>query len=318
MNERGVTLLVIGVFSSMPLTLSAGGMRLQTRMVASARGEAFAATADNPSAIYYNPAGITQLEGRNVRSSLYGIYFDPTFTPPSSSETFHVKHQFAAVPQLFYAQTLENLPVSFGLGLYAPYGLGVQWPEDTGFRAVAVKSQLTYLRFNPVVAAKLPGGFSLGAGVMIDYSKIELEQGLRGTQLPPPFVDFFRFEGSGWTAGYNVGLLWQPHQTISVGASFRSSTTVKMQGHTEVEFFPVIPNPYRSRANATFPFPWTAVLGVSYRPTPKWNLEFDADGRWSSFGTITIHQKNQHQRQPIPISPGLAASWIYEFGVTLL
>ncbi len=44
-----------------------------------ARGNAFVATADNPSAIYYNPAGITQLEGQNIQAgSLFylGIYAD--------------------------------------------------------------------------------------------------------------------------------------------------------------------------------------------------------------------------------------------------
>ena len=32
------------------------------------RGNAFAATADNPSAIYYNPAGISQLPGNQPRT----------------------------------------------------------------------------------------------------------------------------------------------------------------------------------------------------------------------------------------------------------
>ena len=50
-----------------------------------ARGNAFVATADNPAAIYYNPAGITQLDGQNVRAGLYlvspGIdYESPTGT----------------------------------------------------------------------------------------------------------------------------------------------------------------------------------------------------------------------------------------------
>ena len=36
----------------------------------------------------------------------------------------------------------------------------------------------------------------------------------------------------------------------------------------------------------------TAVFGISYRPTPKWNLEFDADyNDWGSFGTVTLYQQ---------------------------
>ena len=39
---------------------AANGLRLSDQdAFATARGEAFVATADNPSAIYYNPAGIT-------------------------------------------------------------------------------------------------------------------------------------------------------------------------------------------------------------------------------------------------------------------
>ena len=50
-------------------SLFANGFRLPDQdAFATARGEAFAATADNASAIYYNPAGISQLEGFNFRA----------------------------------------------------------------------------------------------------------------------------------------------------------------------------------------------------------------------------------------------------------
>jgi long-chain fatty acid transport protein len=105
----------------------ANGFRLADQdAFATARGEAFVATADNASAIYYNPAGITQLQGNNFRAGIYGIYFEPTYQPPSSSsksgETFHIQDNLAAVPQLFYTITPGDLPVSFGLGVYSPFG----------------------------------------------------------------------------------------------------------------------------------------------------------------------------------------------------
>jgi long-chain fatty acid transport protein len=54
------------------LTLLATGIRLPDQdAFATARGEAFVATADNPSAIYYNPAGLTQLEGQDLRGGVY-------------------------------------------------------------------------------------------------------------------------------------------------------------------------------------------------------------------------------------------------------
>src|SRR6266850_7985010 len=50
---------------------------------ATARGEAFVATADNPSAIYYNPAGISQLKGGNFRGGIYGIYLPVSYKSPT-------------------------------------------------------------------------------------------------------------------------------------------------------------------------------------------------------------------------------------------
>jgi long-chain fatty acid transport protein len=118
--------------------------------------------------------------------------------------------------------------------------------------------------------------------------------------------------------GYNLGVLWQPIDQISFGATFRSSATVTLDGQTSVEKLPTTLETQQP-AQADFKFPLSAVFGISYRPTPKWNIEFDADYMdWSSFGSNTIHQAT-----PPPNFPSDAylklywqPSWMYEFGVT--
>src|ERR1051325_11563637 len=91
-----------------------------------ARGNAFAATADTPAAIYYNPAGITQIEGQEARAGLYVISANTTFKSPSGQKA-HTDPMLQAVPQLYYVHSFTNLPFSFGLGVYAPYGLSLDW-----------------------------------------------------------------------------------------------------------------------------------------------------------------------------------------------
>jgi len=301
------------------LNASANGFRLADQdAFATARGEAFAATADNPSAIYYNPAGITQLEGNNLRAGIYGIYYDPSYSPPNGGNSYHSSDNLGAAPQFFYAYTPKDFPLSFGLGVYAPFGGKSSWPQNTGFRSVALDGSLTYLTINPVVAYKVLPSLSLGAGLMVNYANMDLEQGLSRFYLPPN-TNFFRFTGDGWSVGYNLGLLWQPHEKISFGASFRSSATVTLDGQTHYEQWPQISTPVYQSAHADFKFPLNAVVGISYRPTPKWNIEFDADYTdWSSFGSTTIHQAATTYPviQVIPLRLYWQASWIYEFGVT--
>ena len=80
MNRRNASrLLPIILWGVSVLNVSANGFGLASQdAFASARGEAFVATANNASAIYYNPAGITQLQGNNVRGGVYGIYLNQT------------------------------------------------------------------------------------------------------------------------------------------------------------------------------------------------------------------------------------------------
>ena len=320
-NRRNASgTLAVLIFGLSALGVSANGFRLADQdAFATARGEAFVATADNASAIYYNPAGITQLEGVNFRGGLYGLYYDPTYTPlaPANTNRFHIEHQWAAVPQGFVTYTPKDWAVSFGLGLYSPYGGNISWPQNTGFRTVATSGSLTYLTINPVVALKLAPGLSIAGGVMVNYADLKMEQGLRPSASP--LINFFRFNGKGWSAGYNLGLLWQPHEKVSLGATFRGAATVALDGQTEFEQQPVIQYTERA-AQADFDFPLTAVFGISYRPTSKWNLEFDADyTEWSSFGKTTIRQSPAPPwpvQQNILVTLDWQPSWMYEFGVT--
>ena len=91
-----------------------------------------------------------------------------------------------------------------------------------------------------------------------------------------------------------------------------------MQGYSEFEQQPII-LAQQLPAQASFTFPLTTVFGVSYRPTPKWNVEFDANYTdWSSFGTVILRQAPPPFpiQQNIPVTLKWQPSWVYEFGVT--
>ncbi|HNQ73984.1 MAG TPA: outer membrane protein transport protein [Verrucomicrobiota bacterium] len=305
-----------------PCWLCANGMRLVSQDgFAAARGEAFVATADNASAVYYNPAGLTQSGPHDLRLGIYGLYLDPAYEPPPGApnygRTYHLKNNAAAAPQFFYTHNLESAPLSWGVGLYAPYGASVNWPDDTGFRSVGTKARLTYLRFSPAAAIKLPLGLSLGAGLLLDYADLQLEQGLLRTATP--FANNFRFRGDAFSLGCNGGVLWRAHESVSLGVTFRSPTRFTLGGHTQFEQQPII-QPTRLDAEAGFKFPLTVAFGISFRPTPKWNLEVNADYTdWSCLGTILLRQKTPPPfpvQQNIPIALEWRGSWNYCVGAT--
>jgi len=311
-----IQLAAVLVFAGSIPGVFANGFRLPDQDgFATARGEAFAATADNASAIYYNPAGIAQLDGMNLRAGLYSTYLDPTFSPPGGGATYHNQDKLVAVPQFYATLTPNDSRVSFGFGVFAPFGLGVNWPEKTGFRSVAIKGSLKYITAAPVIALKLAPNFMIGGGPNIDYAAVDLRQGL----TPTPNNDYFRFRGDGFDLGYSLGALWQPTEKVSLAAVFRSSSQPNLKGHTTSEMDSVQPRE-SSKANADFTFPLNAVFGVSYRPTKLWNVEFDADYMdWNQVQDVNIHQDTPSTVVPIsniPFALEWKSSWLYEFGAT--
>ena len=148
------------------------------------RGNAFAATADNPSAIYYNPAGITQIPNNDLQiGDLNYLGLNVEYHSPIGAEA-NTKFEVIPIPQLFYTLTPTNLalPFSFGLGIYAPFGLGVKWPEDSHHASQAIDSKLYYFTINPVVAYKVLDSLSVAVGPTFNYSKIGFS--IAGWPLP--------------------------------------------------------------------------------------------------------------------------------------
>ena len=79
----------------------------------------------------------------------------------------------------------------------------------------------------------------------------------------------------------------------------------------------VVPPPgYQPKLNmdsqAKMPFPQSVAVGLSFRPTPKWNVEFNADWTsWSRLDTVYVHQAI-----PTQLLLNWQDSWYYELGVT--
>lgn len=268
-----------------------------------ARGNAFVATADNPSAIYYNPAGITQLEGQQIRVGAYFVSADTKFTGASGT-TAQTDSTLQPVPQVYYVFSPKDSQFSYGLGLYAPYGLALDWGDDNPFAALAQNGKVLYACLNPVVAWQPCSTFSIAVGPTINYSEAKFE---RAIGMGPG--DQFRFKGDGWDYGFNAGLLWKPHAQWAVGLNYRYLTDVNYEGRSEF-------NPYAPRTETTgsIRYPQFVVAGISYRPTEKWNVEFDVD--WTDWDNVNRIVFNGTAFPTPAFQLNYKSTFMYEFGVT--
>lgn len=308
-NWSAILLFLCAVLAIWPSQVFGLGFRIPNQDAeAIARGNAFAATADNPAAIYYNPAGITQLPGLNAQFGILNYFGINTHYDSPSGIHSDTKFELLPVPQLYVTYSPTNLPLSFGLGIYAPFGLGVKWPQDSGFRSLAIESRLQYITLNPVIAWKVHPTLSLAIGPTINYSQIMFSRGLASPS------DMLKFKGYDLSYGFTAGLLWKPLQQWSFGLNYRSATTLNYDGHTT--YNPGISIP-PAKTTARVEYPQIVSAGISYRPTPKWNIEVDVDwANWDTLNTVTLKGSKSIFGADLPLQFNWHDSWFYEIGVT--
>lgn len=339
--------LLAGAFA-LPTASFALGIRIADQDArATARGNAFTATADNPSAIYYNPAGITQLykridqmatlslskdgktqvpkqstpeweTGFRARTGVYGITLESRVSPEGGGPGFDIKRDYQAVPNFYATWKPGQAPIVFGLGVYAPYGFGIEYPEDSPLRTLAISGSIQYISINPVIAWQATETLSVAAGATINYAKADLKRGILAAH------DMFEFDGEGWSVGYTAGVLWKPHPKHSFGVTYRSQTDIEFEGnaHTFFNGFSV-PTPFgpfnvpgqdtNERATAGIKFPQHVIVGYSFRPTEKWNFEVNVDWTdWDNLNNVYLRKESGDVVLPF----NWESSLFYEFGAS--
>jgi long-chain fatty acid transport protein len=292
---------------------------------ATARGGAFVATADNPSAIYHNPAGITQLEGMHILLNGYTIALESSVDSAiAGGIDVDTKYGWQTLPESFTVLSPEGSPFSFGLGFFSPFGFALEYPDDAPFRTLGKKGKIQFFTANPVIALEVSRTFSVAVGATLNYSRAKLTRGLVTSG------DEFQLEGAGFGVGLTAGLLWKPSPKHSFGLQYFGPISINYSGHartripgftTDVEVAPGVVLPIdiprlenEEDANVELDFPQTITAGYSFRPTPDWNFEFNVEWTdWDSLNSPMIHLS---ENLNTPLVFNYESSFMYEFGVT--
>src|SRR5208283_38460 len=109
--------------------------------------------------------------------------------------------------------------------------------------------------------------------------------------------DQFYFSGDDTEYGFNGGVFWHPIQMLAFGLNYGYSTTLRLGGHPTA-----FPHANALPTSASIHFPQHASVGLSFRPTEDWNIEFDAD--WTDWNTVkAIDFQGTALGQPLPSMP---------------
>ena len=154
------------------ISLRRRGARRRFEFRASARAagqaDAFTAQADDASAIWYNPAGLTQIEGTEVVVGAVGLFsnwhFDATGGGGQSM------NDDAVLPHFYLSSDLGTDRLRVGIGVNNSFGLSEDWGDTGPLRFIVDDAQLAAINISPAVAFKVNERFSLGFAANIYYA----------------------------------------------------------------------------------------------------------------------------------------------------
>ena len=299
MKKRIITSMLVG---AMPSTALAAGYYLPNQdAFATARGNAFVATADSAAAVHYNPAGLTQLSKPEVQVGIYSIVLGNDATVAGQST--EAKNELQAAPHLYYAQPYNDR-LSFGFGLNSPFGLGTDWGRSNNFSPVVTEARLLFASGTSAVAYKLTDQLSLGASISVNYADLTLEQGLGAPE------SYLRFKGDDIGFSGAFGARWQPSEQHAFGLIYSSKSTFNLSGKTQSNL-PISD----SSSQLDFMTPARIAGGYSYRPAPGWNIEANVEWLdWDSLNSLTLESNSVGGSKEIPFD--WKSSFIYELGAS--
>ena len=306
-GRRTATTLLFAGFLALPMPALAGGFYLQEQSPKET-GRALSgagAAADDPSALYFNPAAITELPGVQLSTGVIALFptaqqsnqgsdrtvpGQPGVTVPVTGNSGgNPFHKVIPVPSVYVTgQVTDRLWL--GVGVNAPFGLKLDYDDGFFGRYDSLHTDLKTYNLQTSAAYKLDDHFSIGGGVDVQYVKVTLTNAL--PQLSPLITTdgLASAKGNDWSIGWNAGLFYTDGRT-NLGVSYHSGIGHDITGTQTISGLQSLLASQNGSSDLTAPLelPDIVTVGFMHRLTPSLRAMISARWyNWSVFKSIAI------------------------------
>jgi len=293
-RKTALSLAVAGAFAGGVSQAHASAFAL-IEQSASGLGNSYAgaaATADDASIIFYNPAGMSLLPGgMQVSAGLALINLSAKFSDSGSTPGAGGRPlgndggnagDLSAVPNVYFAMDLAP-DWKVGVGVSVPFGLKTEYDPAWMGRFQAIKSDIATLNINPSVSYKLNQTVSLGFG--LNYQSIDAEfTNAVNLGVAEELAVIKAKDTSGW--GANLGAMFQLAPDTRLGVSYRSSIKYHLTGTATFSLNNPVPS---TNVSTDIKMPDSASIALQHRLNPSWTLLADVSRTgWAKIKELKI------------------------------
>jgi long-chain fatty acid transport protein len=300
----GLIVLQAGLAQAAGFNIYEAGVR------ATALGGAFTATADDGSAMFYNAAGLSFQTGASVSLNMIGVNprfkFQGATTLADEGDFADAQNKTYPVPGAYYTNSSENSKLSFGVGVYAPFGLGVKWQDPETFvgRQVSYDVEIKTVYVTPAVSYMVADGLALAVGLDVAKQHINLH---RMTLHPGLGVNALDTQIEGWSDlnfTPSFGVMFRPDEKLSLGAMYHHKKTMNYEDGDATLTNQIDPNDpgyswsatllnalggSEHKINSELNLPYILSFGAAYQVTPRLRGEVNyVHFGWSTFASLAL------------------------------
>lgn len=262
--------LLVAMMGGAPAIALASGYHFGSQSV-SAQGTAFASGAEaaDASTIFYNPAGMSRLQGTQFSGGLTFVlpnsdYSDKGSTnylkrPTGGGDGGSFAPDIVVAPSMYLTHQIND-QITAGIGMFVPYGASLDYGGDWVGRYGLTKIDLMTININPSISFKLNDHHSFGFGVSAQYMNAELDKasdavtglkmGADAGALGPASgaiaglinagaisgAGTIKIKGNDWGYGFNLGYMYTLDEYTRFGIAYRSAISQKLRGSANWDF----------------------------------------------------------------------------------
>ena len=290
--------IAIGLGVCLASVAQAGGYRVALQgQKALGMGHTGVAMTDSAETIFFNPGAITQLEAEmDIVGGITLLQGATLYRNDATGSTVETDNPLGTPINAYLAQKLSQ-DLSWGLGIYTPYGNKVEWPTDWAGSHLVNFIELQAIYIQPTIGYQISESTSIGFGPTLVLGSVEFNRNLSTSLRDASGRSNVTIEAQNVTAwGYNIGLLHEINERTRFGISYRSEVIVEARDEDATfENIPAsLPGDYDDVTfDADLPLPAELTLGVAYDYSDKLTLAFDVNRTfWDVYDELVIEFDN--------------------------
>lgn len=301
MKKSAAALVLTGVAAATSTALAAGFQLTEQSSLGAGRAYAGAGiVGDDLSAVHYNPAGMTLLEGTRFQAGGVWIGINADFDSDNGMADENGRLKGQMIPAGYVTHQVND-KVWLGFAMTVPFGMGTEYSRDWEYGNRGTSAKIYTFDMNPNIAYKVSDFISVAAGISVQYAKAKLGMNMKAMGMD---LAHAKVEADSWDWGYNLGIMFSPNDTLRFGLSYRSAIEHEAEGDVELSGFnpalgqllgggliaSFLEDGYMMGTGATLKTPDTVMLTGTWEATEKIRVSgLIRWANWSNFDDLTLN-----------------------------